>query len=447
MSQPVKDERLVTLSALIGFEQEVRNAETVRDLAYIAVNDSRRVVSFRQAFIWHEDDFHRITIEAASNVAEVDSNAPYVRGLLTLATWITASADPEKVAPISLKEVVLPDVLSAAKNLAPYLVFVPLKSKTGALAGGMVFASDTPWREADIALLNIIGQALTHGWNAMVGRRAMNVVRAHLYRHWRRYLIALAVLFLLPVRQYVLAPAEVMPLSPKIIAAPMNGVIESVLVQPNDTVEAGQSLFLMEDIDLANKRVLAQRSVEVAQAEYLRAAQDAFSSDESRGKVPELKAMLAREQAALAWAEEQLRMAEVVSPVRGVVTYTDINDLTGQPVSTGQRVMTVSNPDETRLRIMLPVDDAIPLPDEADVVFYPSTNPLDRFTAVLVSASYEPQVLPEQRLAFTLHADFIDGNMPRMGIRGTAKVYGGRAPLIYLALRKPLSWLRRSFGV
>jgi hypothetical protein len=37
--------------------------------------------------------------------------------------------------------------------------------------------------------------------------------------------------------------------------------------------------------------------------------------------------------------------------------------------------------------------------------------------------------------------------LPRIGMRGTAKIYAGRVTLGYYLLRKPLAFLRRSLGV
>jgi hypothetical protein len=37
--------------------------------------------------------------------------------------------------------------------------------------------------------------------------------------------------------------------------------------------------------------------------------------------------------------------------------------------------------------------------------------------------------------------------LPRIGLRGTAKIYAGRVTLGYYLLRKPLAFVRRSLGV
>ncbi len=42
-----------------------------------------------------------------------------------------------------------------------------------------------------------------------------------------------------PVRQSVLAPAEIVPRAPAVIRAPFEGVVDSVLAGPNEASDAG----------------------------------------------------------------------------------------------------------------------------------------------------------------------------------------------------------------
>lgn len=447
MTDNVNDDRLVKLSSLIQFEREVRQAESRRDLGYILVNDVRQVADFRQAFLWHEDEFRRVRIQAASNIAEVDHNAPAIRNLLALAEQLRDAPGFSQIKTFSIGELEGDAARQAADQLDSFLLSIPVRSASGAVTGGLVLSSAVPWNEAQLALLDVVGEAASHAWNAHGARDRASAIKAHFARCWRRYVLALVVLFLLPVRQYVLAPAEVVPREPEIIASPLQGVVDQVHVEPNQRVAAGQLLFEMENTDLRNEYRLAQKSLEVAKAEYLRNAQQSFGCEECRGKAPELRAMMEREQAAVEWAREQLEMSDVNSPVDGIVTFTDITDLEGRPVNTGQKIMAVSRPEQVRLRIKLPVEDAIELEPGSEVVFYPNVDPLNRYQAKLASSSYEASPTPDGILAFTLHARFNGEKRPRLGLHGTAKLYGNRMPLAYLVLRKPLSWLRRTVGI
>lgn len=54
--------------------------------------------------------------------------------------------------------------------------------------------------------------------------------------------------------------------------------------------------------------------------------------------------------------------------------------------------------------------------------------------------------LPGGQLAYRLDARF-DEAPPRIGLRGTAKLFGERAPLALYLLRRPLAGLRQSVGL
>ncbi|MNF02465.1 hypothetical protein D3C80_2016120 [compost metagenome] len=73
------------------------------------------------------------------------------------------------------------------------------------------------------------------------------------------------------------------------------------------------------------------------------------------------------------------------------------------------------------------------------------SDPLHRHEAKLERAAYEAQATAAGQLAYRLDATFL-GEPPRIGLRGTAKLYGERAPLAYYLLRRPLAAVRQGLG-
>jgi hypothetical protein len=50
-------------------------------------------------------------------------------------------------------------------------------------------------------------------------------------------------------------------------------------------------------------------------------------------------------------------------------------------------------------------------------------------------------------LGYRLKASFADGTrIPRIGLRGTAKIYGEQVSLFYYLMRRPLAALRQLIG-
>ena len=77
----------------------------------------------------------------------------------------------------------------------------------------------------------------------------------------------------MPVQLTVLAPAELVPLNPTLVRAPMDGVVDKILVQPNQKVKAGEPLFEFDSVKLESKTKIAASALATSQAEYRNRAQ------------------------------------------------------------------------------------------------------------------------------------------------------------------------------
>lgn len=440
------DPRLRSLSVLVQLEHDARHAESQKELAFLFVNDTRQLLEYRQAFFWRWDDLGRKRIELASHVSEVDSHAQAIRWMLQVIEW-QYEKDAGAMAVFTAMD--LPESLRKDwdASMPPYVLAVPLKGQDGADIGGLLILAEVPWNQAHMTLAERLADAYGHAWSALDTSRRRKQVVGHFRKYWRRYAAGAALLLLFPVRQYVLVPAEVVAREPYVLSAPISGVVKEVNVPPNHAVRKGDVLFTLDDTELSNRVVVAQKAFEVAQAEYLKNSQQAFSCDSCRAKLPELAAAMEKQRAEVDWVGAQLSRSRITAPVDGVAVFSDPNDWRGRPVSVGERVMLLAEPSDTRLQINMPVADAIAVSSGTSVVFYSNVSPLDSYAAHIVTAGYEAFPLPDQMLAYRILAAFDEKDHPRLGMRGTAKVYGARAPLIYYLLRRPAALLRRTLGI
>lgn len=447
MSDIKADPRLIALSNLISVEGEARKVESLNDLFYVMANDTYRVVPYQQCFVVKAEQQSAAKTLKVSNVSDPDPQAPLIQWSNHL--WpVLAERFASEASTLVANDLDVPALKAGWKEyVAPYGLYVPVAEPAGASLGGMMIFSSQPWSEGQIALIGKLADAYGHVWWALQRTASSGNLLKHLRRNRWRYLGVAAVLLLLPVKQYVLVPAEVVPRSPLVIAAPMAGVIERIDVEPNAQVSAGDLLFTLEDTALENELSVASKALDVVQAEYLRNAQKAFECEVCRGQVPELQAVLEREMAKVDWAQAQLERSRVRAPADGLAVFVDANELAGRPVAVGERVMVIADPEVTRLRITIPVDDALAIDSETEVVFYLNINPLESYTARVIQTSYEATRQPDQRMAYVVQADFSGDETARLGLRGTAKVYGARAPLLFHIMRRPAAWLRRTLGV
>ena len=145
--------------------------------------------------------------------------------------------------------------------------------------------------------------------------------------------------------------------------------------------------------------------------------------------------------------QAQLARIDVVAPHAGVAVFGDPDDWLGRPVSTGERIMLLANPDKPGVLIHLSVADAMALEVGAPVKLFLTILPLSPMDAKVTETSYQAVLSPEGVASYRLRATFDDADSrARIGLRGTAKVYGGWVCLGYYLLRRPLATLREWSG-
>jgi hypothetical protein len=316
--------------------------------------------------------------------------------------------------------------------------------------GYLLLARELPWQENDCRILDELADAYGHAWSALEGgqRRSWRA----LLRRDRRLTAAIAIAFFaamwIPVTQSALAPAEVVPSEPFLVRSPLDGVIDRILVQPNQDVTAGQTLLTLDPTQVQNRLQVALKARDVADAEYRQAQQQALFDDKIRSQLPTLQGRFEERQADVAYAQSLLDRVTVKAERPGIAVFDDPNDWTGRPVTIGQRILTIADPAKAELELRLPVADAITLQPGADVALFLNVAPERRIAAVLRYASYEAGIGPDGALSYLLKARFTeDAPPPRIGLRGTGKLYGARVTLFYFIMRRPLAALRQVLGL
>lgn len=437
---------------LLALTRAARQADSMAVLAHVAANETLRLVTYRQAVVWRWGATGRLRIQAVSGVDRPDPHSPYVRYLERLFHHLHRVSDAGDLRSVEAADV--PAALAAEwrRHGAGHLLWCPLRTPRGRWLGGVVFMRDTPWPPPTREVMADLTEAYAHAWHALTPLRG-GLRRAGSHTWGRRglcavLLLALAVLLALPVRMSALAPMAIAPRAPTIVSAPMDGVVAGFAVAPNEKVHSGQPLLHLDDTSLRSRLAVARKSLAIVRADYRRATQKAFGDDRSRGERLLLKARLEEKAAEVDYVEAMLARCRVAAPRDGIAVFADPNDWIGRPVVVGEKILTVADPSQVEADIRLPVSDAIALAPGAPVRLFLDVQPHRPLDAVLRSASYEAEPTHDGVLAFRLKADpEFDGPPPRIGLRGTAKVYGREVPLGYYLFRRPLAAARRHLGV
>jgi multidrug efflux pump subunit AcrA (membrane-fusion protein) len=248
---------------------------------------------------------------------------------------------------------------------------------------------------------------------------------------------------MIPVRASMLAPAEIVAAEPFAVRAPFDGVVDSIHVTPNARVHKGDVLIALDITERQAKAEVAQKALEIARAEYAEATQQAMSDPRQKGRLAILQSKVEQAQVEYDYDRTMLRRASVVAPQDGVAVFDDPHQWIGRPVTLGERIMVVAPPQSPDLDISVPIADVVTFQTGADVTFFPNVTPDQPWRGHLLYASYGSAPSADGVLSYQFRARLDDpqGGL-RLGLKGTAKVFGQHEPFALWALRRPIAIVR-----
>jgi hypothetical protein len=436
--------------ALLEFERRIQSASNNREVAFRAVNDSSQVLSFDQAILWRWDVFSRPLIAAASGLADVSADSPYQQWLVRLVRGITPEPfeSSQVLAAADLPEAVAAD----AEDWSPaHLLHCPLRGPAGEALGGILYFRAEPFSEAERASAEWVARSAGYGlWAWRSDKHGLKRWLKNPFT-WRTLgigAVTVALIALIPVRLSALAPAEITPLRPIPVTSPVEGVVREIVVKPNEVVKADQLLAVLDDTSIRNRLELATKSLDIARADLQRATFKSFSDEASRLELQVLSARVQEKGAEATFLQELLGKSKLYAPQGGLAIFPGQEEWRGRPVQVGERVMLIADPSVIDVTIYLPPEDAVELEPGGEVNLILHVDPLSSLDATIERSSYEATLAPDGTLAYVVRARLRSGQgLPRIGLRGTAKIYAGRVTLGYYLLRKPLAFVRRSLGV
>ena len=440
---------LIHLAALTHLEGQIRAAKTVQELHFLSVNETRRLIPYGQAFLLSPSGPAKeaCRVLSASSVAVVDRDAPMIVWLEQAGQALSHAA-ASRHQPTVVTEDMLPHSLHRGwrEFVQGHVFWCPLEHPDETVLGAWWFERDFAWQENDVAIVHRLAGSYAYAWKAL-SKKEQNWSKKIKRPTWWLVPVALIAALCFPVRMSAVAPVKVTAKDPTVVSAPMDGVIADVLVQPNQLIEAGTSLFRYDDTNLRNQYRIAEKQLAVAEAEHSLAVQAGFGDPERKADAPLKEVEADLRQTELDYAREMLDQVEVKASSPGLILYSDKSDWVGRPVTVGERIMEIADPKQVELRIDLPVADAIVLNEGADAVVFLNALPLESLAATVVHTSYHAEVLPGDILAYRIKARLVrSDSRVHIGWQGTAKIFGQRGPLAYLLLRRPLTAVRQWVG-
>lgn len=431
------------LRLLVDVESRIRQATSIAQLRRILVDRGHLSDAGLRLFLFEPGRARAWVLTAATGIEKIDSDAPLVAALEGEIKRQLAAAKPEGKSPMASLGPF--QAAGLVENLSHVMIF-PLH-REGRIHAHLLCARSEVWLTPTIRLMERLAESAAFAWS--FHKRAPNVpfMASRRLVYGAVVVSALVLAALVPVPMTALAPARVVTQNPIVIAAPIDGVISDILVQPNQRVTRGQPLLTYVDHQLVARAETANREASVVEAKLRRTGMLALSSPEAKRELAVAEAELAVRQAERDHAQEQVRRSRVTAPHDGIALFADRKDWVGRPVAAGERILEIGDPAHVEIQIEVPVEDAIAMKPGQTVSVFLDTAPLSPIAAEVHRINNEPRMLEGRGLAFVLNATIRDAQVPVLGARGTGHLRGDHVPLGFFLLRRPISAFRQWIGL
>ena len=434
----------MNLNQWILFEERLRQASDIETFQMIIVNLLQQVFPYTQAILFEKNVHYKTQV--ASNISEINEYSPTIQ-------WLN-----QQLYPYLDKNYQKPTAFNTTElgiEIAPYYqttqhgIFLPLHS---AIIGkwGAVFWLKEPASKDLLNFMPILASSIIHTWEKLIlqSRKRRKVISL---LTTKQLLIGAGIILVLlstvRIKQSTVAPAEISPKTPILIAPSISGSISEIKVQPNETVKEGQVLFKLDDINLLNQLEESEQALNVAKQRYLKAYRHAFTNEESRQQMQILEKEQEQALVTYQYQKKLLERTEIKSPKPGVALYSDPRNWLGKPVKIGEKVMLIANPAEKEIIFWIPMDNMIEVDDAIPIQFYSNENPTQVTKAKIAYINPIAEARPDGVIAYFGVAQLNTDPNVHLGEQGTIKVFGKKVSLIYYLLRRPLRYFRQHLGV
>jgi HlyD family secretion protein len=437
------------LAALLKLEEDIRRTETEKELSFLVANETRKLTRAQQVFYLSLPSSGKCAVETVSSFATVDRGSPLIQWIERMVQRLRQDANASAILEFTSAAYSDPGDEMLRTYPLTELLWLPFKARSGDLMAGAVLAREIPWLDADIAIARRLAEAYAF---ALASHRKSHRAFADFKpgKWWSLgAAVAIAALALWPVSLTTLAPVEIAAKDAFVVTAAIDGAIDDILVSPNAAVVEGQLLARLADTMLRNRFEVAEREILLAEGKLKKASQLAFVDVRGRHELAITMAELELKTAERDTARALLARTELKAARAGLAVFADKKELIGKPVGVGERIMEIADPAKIEARVDVPAADAIILRDGARAKLFLDSDPLRPIEAKIVRSDYQARVLDGDILAFRVIADLADPALtrPRLGVRGTAQLYGDTVTLGFYLLRRPIAALRQWTGL
>lgn len=421
-------------------EKRLLSCKKTHEFPFVLLSIFQKVLKCQQAIAYRKTG-KRYKVETALHVSQVDHRSPLI-------SWLELEFLPA----LPDEDFALIDVPkhSELPHLQQYKKILHLKldnTPKNTMAVMCFLPSDLSESQTTLVRLLVDNVGLIYQ-NLKQAKRSRKWLSAKWSISYRLllYICVIASLFFIKMPATVLAPAEVSPVRPELVSSSIDGVIKKVLVTPDTKVTKGQQLILLDDIVVKNKLMEAKQAYQVAHQRYLKAYRNAFTDQKSKHELALLQNKIKQAAITKKHYQQLLQRTVISATMDGIAIFSSPNELIGQPIKIGQRIMLLADPHKKVIDFWVPIDNIVNVDSQHALTVYPNLHPLQAISAQLIYINPIAQPMPDGQLGYFGQATFKDGTI-KLGEKGMIKLFGERVSLAQLFFQRPLRYFRQLVGI
>ncbi len=409
-------------------------SKKLQNLIFIILNDTVPIVGYDRAVLWKMQKNGKPQLMGVSGQASISKLTDLSKRWYAIVRNIK---EPEKP-----QEIVHPDISEDTT-----ILWMPIFAHDTLVLGLWLERwNHVKWRPEEIEVLKFLLVSYGAAYEKFYRRYSLKTLITK--KHFP-YILGIVVLLLMFVRVplRVIAPAEIIAKDPEVITAPLEGIIEKIVVRPGQEVQKGDLLFEYDKrVPLQDLKVAAKK-VEIIKAEVDRATAESQRDKKALAELAVEALKLKKEQLELELAQFHASQLNVYAPIQGITMLDSPEDWEGKPVKMGERVLIIANPQETRVRMWIPEDDNIEINLKEPIKVFLNIKPEKGLKAKIIYVASYTHVTEKSISSFVAEADWVEKDSDeKLGLKGTAVLYGENVSLFYWIIRKPWSYVRRYIG-
>lgn len=426
--------------------------KTREALLFVILNDTIHLVRYDRAILWDFENPSKPKCLGISGQTTFSKNSELVRKITKIVKSIKNPKVPQQLTANQLvgENEIWNDLQAGKPN--SLVLWLPIHFDDKLILGlwlekWNVTEKDIPTIDVQNILSNFLLESYGVAWNNVHAKKFFKHVNLSRTQWLLLALSLVASLFIIHIPLRIAAPCEVVPKDPIIVAAPLEGIIEKVVVKPGETVHKDDILVEYHKTVFLQNLKVAQKQVQILQADVNRAMTLGFKDERSLSELAVLKLKLEKEKLALGLAEYYASKLIIKAPQEGIVIIDNPDEWRGKPVQIGEKILILSNEQNTKIRIWLPENDNIVLDPKRNIKIFLNIKPEISYRASLIYVAAESIVTEKHLASFIAEADWIDKPKEvKLGLKGTAILYGENVSIFYFIIRKPWASVRNFIG-